>query len=284
VLARLIYGFRISVLFGLTLTLISSVIGIAAAPCRAISAAGPIFCSSASSRSGHRFPRSTSCSSSRPCSCRASGRCCSSCFFSWVALVGVVRAEFLRGRNFEYVRAARALGVSDLRIMFRHILPNAMVATLTFLPFILSGSITTLTALDFLGLGLPGRFASLGELLAQGKENLQRAVAGADRLPDDLDHAVAADLHRRGGARCLRPAQGGGLDGRTQASPVKDLSVAFRSGDAGQPRWCDVSFDRHGRNRRACGRKGSGKSVSALSVLQAAALSDRLAPLRLDQF
>jgi microcin C transport system permease protein len=85
--------------------------------------------------------------------------------------VGLVRAEFLRGRNLEYVRAARALGLSDLRIMFRHILPNAMVATVTFLPFILSGSITTLTALDFLGLGLQGDAPSLGELLAQGKEN-----------------------------------------------------------------------------------------------------------------
>jgi microcin C transport system permease protein len=85
--------------------------------------------------------------------------------------VGLVRAEFLRGRNLEYVRAARALGLSDMRIMFRHILPNAMVATVTFLPFILSGSITTLTALDFLGLGLQGDAPSLGELLAQGKEN-----------------------------------------------------------------------------------------------------------------
>jgi microcin C transport system permease protein len=93
--------------------------------------------------------------------------------FSWMALVGVVRAEFLRARNFDYVRAARALGVSEPATMFRHVLPNAMVATLTFLPFILSGSITTLTALDFIGFGLPPGSASLGELLAQGKANLQ---------------------------------------------------------------------------------------------------------------
>ncbi|KAF0141905.1 MAG: microcin C transport system permease protein [Rhodospirillaceae bacterium] len=93
--------------------------------------------------------------------------------FSWTALVGAVRAEFLRGRNFAYVEAARALGVGDLTIMFRHVLPNAMVATLTFTPFILSGSIVTLTALDFLGLGLPQEIPSLGELLRQGKENLQ---------------------------------------------------------------------------------------------------------------
>ena len=98
--------------------------------------------------------------------------------FSWVALVGVVRAEFLRGRNFEYVAAARALGVSNWTIMWRHLLPNAMVATLTFMPFILGGSITTLTSLDFLGFGLPVGSPSLGELLAQGKNNLQAPWLG----------------------------------------------------------------------------------------------------------
>ena len=98
--------------------------------------------------------------------------------FSWVALVGVVRAEFLRARNFEYVTAARALGVGNAKIMWRHLLPNAMVATLTFMPFILNGSISTLTALDFLGFGLPPGSASLGELLAQGKNNLQAPWLG----------------------------------------------------------------------------------------------------------
>jgi len=98
--------------------------------------------------------------------------------FSWMALVGVVRAEFLRGRNLEYVRAARALGMNNRQIMFRHILPNALVATMTFLPFILSGSITTLTALDFLGFGLPPGSPSLGELLAQGKANLHAPWLG----------------------------------------------------------------------------------------------------------
>jgi len=98
--------------------------------------------------------------------------------FSWMALVGVVRAEFLRARNFEYVTAARALGLSNLRIMFKHLLPNAMVATLTFMPFILNGSITTLTSLDFLGFGLPPGSASLGEMLAQGKANLQAPWLG----------------------------------------------------------------------------------------------------------
>jgi len=98
--------------------------------------------------------------------------------FSWMMLVDLVRAEFLRGRNLEYVRAARALGLSDLTIMFRHILPNAMVATITFMPFILSGSVTTLTALDFLGFGLPAGSPSLGELLRQGKANLHATWIG----------------------------------------------------------------------------------------------------------
>jgi microcin C transport system permease protein len=93
--------------------------------------------------------------------------------FSWMSLVGVVRAEFLRARNFDYVRAARALGVGNVTLMWRHVLPNAMVATLTMLPFLLNGSITALTSLDFLGFGLPAGSASLGELLAQGKGNLR---------------------------------------------------------------------------------------------------------------
>jgi len=98
--------------------------------------------------------------------------------FSWVSFVGIVRAEFLRARNFEYVNAARALGVGNATIIYRHLLPNAMVATLTFLPFILSGSITTLTSLDFLGFGLPPGSPSLGELIAQGKRNLQAPWLG----------------------------------------------------------------------------------------------------------
>ena len=98
--------------------------------------------------------------------------------FSWMGLVGVVRAEFLRGRNLEYVRAAQALGLSNATIMRRHILPNAMVATLTFLPFLLNSSITTLTSLDFLGFGLPVGSPSLGELLAQGKANIHAPWLG----------------------------------------------------------------------------------------------------------
>jgi microcin C transport system permease protein len=98
--------------------------------------------------------------------------------FRWSSFVGIVRAEFLRARNFEYVNAARALGVGNGTIMWRHLLPNAMVATLTFLPFILSGSIETLTSLDFLGFGLPPGSASLGELLKQGKTNIQAPWIG----------------------------------------------------------------------------------------------------------
>ena len=98
--------------------------------------------------------------------------------FSWMGLVGVVRAEFLRARNFDFVRAARALGLSEYKIMIRHVLPNAMVSTLTFLPFILTGSVTILTSLDFLGFGLPPGSPSLGELLNQGKNNLQAPWLG----------------------------------------------------------------------------------------------------------
>ena len=93
--------------------------------------------------------------------------------FSWMSLEGVVRAEFLRARNFEYVKAAKALGVKNMKLMFKHVLPNAMVATLTLMPFILSGSIATLTSLDFLGFGLPPGSPSLGEMVSQGKANLQ---------------------------------------------------------------------------------------------------------------
>ena len=179
VLARLIYGFRISVLFGLCLTLMSSAIGVAAGAVQGYFG-GLIDLG---------FQRFIEIWSSMP---QLYMLIILASFieptfwillvfmllFSWMSLVDVVRAEFLRGRNFDYVRAAKALGVSDLVIMVRHVLPNAMVATLTFLPFILNGSITTLTSLDFLGFGLPPGSASLGELLAQGKANLQAPWLG----------------------------------------------------------------------------------------------------------
>ena len=179
VTARIIYGFRISVLFGLALTIASSVIGVAAGAVQGYFGGWvDLFF--------QRFIEVWSglpvlylliilASIVEPNFWWLLGLML---LFSWMGLVGVVRAEFLRGRNFEYVRAARALGVSNTTIMFRHLLPNAMVATLTFLPFILNGSITTLTSLDFLGFGLPAGSPSLGELLAQGKANLQAPWLG----------------------------------------------------------------------------------------------------------
>jgi microcin C transport system permease protein len=179
VVARLIYGFRISVLFGLTLAVISSVIGV-------IAGAVQGYFGGWIDLGFQRFIEIWTSIPALYLLLIISSVIAPSFFvllgilllFSWVALVGVVRAEFLRGRNFEYVNAARALGVSNRTIMFRHLLPNAMVATLTFLPFILNGSITTLTSLDFLGFGLPPGSPSLGELLKQGKENIQAPWLG----------------------------------------------------------------------------------------------------------
>jgi microcin C transport system permease protein len=177
--ARLIYGFRISVLFGLTLTLASSVIGIVAGAIQGYFGGWVdlLFQRSMEIWSGMPvlYLLIILASIVEPNFWWLLGLML---LFSWMSLVGVVRAEFLRGRNFDYVRAARALGVRNTVIMFRHVLPNAMVATLTFLPFILNGSITTLTSLDFLGFGLPPGSPSLGEMLAQGKANLQAPWIG----------------------------------------------------------------------------------------------------------
>src|SRR5436853_928750 len=179
VLARLIYGFRISVLFGLALTLFSSVVGVAAGAVQG-------YFGGLVDLGFQRFIEIWEglpvlylliilATIVEPNFWWLLGLML---LFSWTGLVAVVRAEFLRARNFDYIRAARALGVSDGVIIFRHVLPNATVATLTFLPFILNGSITTLTSLDFLGFGLPPGSASLGELLAQGKANLQAPWLG----------------------------------------------------------------------------------------------------------
>jgi len=179
VLARLIYGFRISVLFGLTLTVLSSLIGVAAGAVQGYFG-GPVDLG---------FQRLLEiwgglpmlylliilASLVEPSFWLLLGLML---LFAWTNLVDVVRAEFLRARNFDYVRAARALGVSNRVIILRHVLPNATVATITFLPFILNGSITTLTSLDFLGFGLPPGSPSLGEILAQGKANLQAPWLG----------------------------------------------------------------------------------------------------------
>ena len=128
-------------------------------------------------------------------------------FFSWTSLVGVVRAEFLRARNFEYVRAARALGVGNVTIMFRHMLPNAMVATLTLMPFLITGAIGGLAALDFLGLGLPPSYPSLGELALQGKNRLNAPWLGFTAFFTFAFMLSPARLHLRGHPRRLRPAK-----------------------------------------------------------------------------
>ena len=179
VAARLIYGFRISVLFGLALTIISSAIGVAAGAVQGYFGGWVdlLF---------QRFIEIWNSIPSLYLLLIISSVLVPGFFvllgilllFSWVSLVGLVRAEFLRARNFEYVLAARALGVSNIVLMFRHLLPNAMVATLTYLPFILSSSVMTLTALDFLGFGLPPGSPSLGEMLAQGKANVQAPWLG----------------------------------------------------------------------------------------------------------
>lgn len=179
VLARIIYGFRISVLFGLTLTIASSIIGVAVGAVMG-------YYGGKVDILGQRFIEVWSGMPTLFLLIILSSVVAPNFWwlllitllFGWMSLVGVVRAEFLRGRNLQYVEAARALGLKDSRIMFRHILPNAMVATLTFMPFILGGSITTLTSLDFLGFGLPVGSPSLGELLAQGKANLQAPWLG----------------------------------------------------------------------------------------------------------
>lgn len=179
VFARIIYGFRISVLFALVLTVGSSMVGI-------IVGAIQGFYGGWVDLIGQRlieiwsglpmlFMLIIMASLVEPNFWWLLGLML---LFSWTELTGLVRAEFLRGRNLEYVRAARALGLSDTKIMFRHILPNAMVSTLSFLPFIFTGAIGLLTSLDFLGFGLPVGSPSLGELVAQGKNNMNAPWLG----------------------------------------------------------------------------------------------------------
>ena len=179
VAARIIYGFRLSILFGLGLTFLSSIIGIAVGATQG-------YFGGLVDLIGQRFVEIwaglptlfviiilTSMIEPNPIALLLMLLA-----FNWMALVAVVRAEFLRTRNFDYVNAARALGETDFVIMWKYVLPNAMVATLTFLPFLLNGSITTLTSLDFLGFGLPTGYPSLGELLAQGKANIHAPWLG----------------------------------------------------------------------------------------------------------
>lgn len=179
VVARLLYGLRLSLLFGLLLSAVSSVVGIAAGAVQG-------YFGGLTDLLMQRFIEIWSSLPHLYLLIIVSSFLAPSfsvllfvmVLFSWVQLVHVVRAEFLRARNFDYVRAARALGLSHVHIMVKHVLPNAMVATLTFMPFIINGAITTLTSLDFLGLGLPPGSPSLGELLLEGKANLQAPWLG----------------------------------------------------------------------------------------------------------
>lgn len=179
VFARVFYGFRLSLLFGLALTIVSSVVGVSAGAVQGYFGGWLDLILQRFIEIWNGLPQLFI-------------LIIVSSFvvpgfwtlliilllFSWTALVAVVRAEFLRARNFDYVRAAKALGMGDAKIMVKHVLPNAMVATITFLPFVLSGSVVALTSLDFLGLGLPPGSPSLGEVLRQGKENLQAPWLG----------------------------------------------------------------------------------------------------------
>ena len=295
VTARLIYGFRISVLFGLILTLVSSVVGIAAGAVQGYFGGWLDLL----------FQRFIEMWSGLPtlylliilASVVTPSFWWLLAFmllFSWMALVGVVRAEFLRARNLDYVRAARALGVGNPRIIARHVLPNAMVAALTFLPFITSGAVVTLTALDFLGFGLPPGSASLGELLKQGKDNLQAPWLGfsafliiavmlsllvfiGEAVRDAFDprktFAAEAGIEEEAAATApeneASAGSGAGPGSGTALVAIDDLAVRFGSGPTAVEAVDGVSLTiRRGETVALVGESGSGKSATALSILQ----------------
>jgi len=289
VTARLIYGFRISVLFGLTLTVLSSIIGVGAGAVQGYFG-GWIDLT---------FQRVIEIWSGLPTLylliIMASLVTPSfwwllllMLLFSWISLVGVVRAEFLRARNLDYVRAARALGVGNVRTMSRHVLPNATVAALSYLPFVTSGAVVTLTALDFLGFGLPPGSPSLGELLKQGKDNLQAPWLGftgftvialmlsllvfiGEAVRDALDPRKTLHNEIVMPSPVIGTAAGAAPGASFGAAllVVDNLRVRFRSGNDAVDAVRGVSLSiRSGETLALVGESGSGKSVTALSILQ----------------
>jgi ABC-type microcin C transport system duplicated ATPase subunit YejF/ABC-type microcin C transport system permease subunit YejE len=289
VTARLIYGFRLSVLFGLTLTLFSSLVGIGAGALQGYFGGWIDLAFQRVIEIWSGLPTLylliILASVVTPSFWWLLGLML---LFSWMSLIGVVRAESLRVRNFDYVRAARALGVGHPRIMLRHLLPNAMVAALTFLPFVTSGAVVTLTALDFLGFGLPPGSPSLGELLKQGKDNLQAPWLGLTgftviavmlSLLVFIGEGVRDALDPRKTFRPPLPAAAPPEEAPSApAAPVRagaallavsNLRVRFGHGAGAVDAVNGVSFSiRRGETLALVGESGSGKSVTALSILQ----------------
>jgi microcin C transport system ATP-binding protein len=297
IVARLIYGFRVSVLFGLTLTVFSSLIGVAAGAVQGYFGGWVDLILQRLIEIWSGLPELylliILASIVTP---NFWWLLALMLLFEWMGLVGVVRAEFLRARNFDYVRAARALGVSNARIMFRHMLPNAMVATLTFLPFITSGAVVTLTALDFLGFGMPPGEPSLGELLQQGKNNLQAPWLGftgffvialmlsllvfiGEGVRDAFDPRSRKRSRNRGikgsrGPEGARREAEGALPTAHRPLPtsllrVENLRVRFGDGADAVDAVRGISFEiERGETMALVGESGSGKSVTALSIMQ----------------
>ena len=274
VFARLLYGVRISILFGLILTVFSSVIGIF------VGAVQGYF----GGKTDLFFQRFLEIWASMPqmfvliivSSILLPGfwtLLFILLLFSWTGLVGVVRAEFLRARNFDYVKAAKALGVSDMRIMLRHILPNALVACVTYIPFILSGSIVALTALDFLGFGMPAGSASLGELVRQGKENINAPWLGLSAFLSTAVLLITLVFIGEGVRNVFDPRQKTAFLGGQRACPqpaqnkllsIRNLNISFGKKKILK----DVCLDiEKGKTIALVGESGSGKSVTALSIL-----------------